>query len=133
MKDLHVGKVLLFGAGLGLVVVGFITGAKHSHELGCGLVGAGVILLGVTVAGAFSSCPECHTWFERELINSVLLDKRRSFETVTRYDIHRDRNGNETGRTERQEQIVVIRSKHRDDYTCKMCCHEWSEIRQSVE
>jgi predicted Zn-ribbon and HTH transcriptional regulator len=94
---------------------------------------AGVILFFVLRMMFRSQCPQCKKYWCRDFKGSYVKNEYTRPETVTRYDIHRDRDGKETGRTERKEQILFQYTDYLNYYTCKKCGHEWTTTSTTKE
>jgi hypothetical protein len=89
------------------------------------------ILLIVITIGFFFRCPECKKWWCTKNEGSKITNENIKHETVTREDIHKDKNGNVTGRTERKEQIRVKYTDYLNYHSCKKCGHKWTTTSTS--
>ena len=56
------------------------------------------------------------------------MNSSTGYETVTRYDITRDKEGKEISRTQRQEQVRMVYKKYENDCECRACGNKWSDI-----
>lgn len=92
------------------------------------LMGAGIILLIVLIQGWNTRCPSCKKWWSRQFLGRKEIDREGGYKTVTRYDITKDKDGNELYRTERKEQVHVTRVKYQNYYRCRNCGYEWTTI-----
>lgn len=70
-------------------------------------------------------CPACKKFFSKTVLDETVLDSYPHYKTVRRTDISRDSDGREIGRTERDEQIRVIRHEVLVSCQCKVCGYEW--------
>ena len=88
----------------------------------------GLAVLGVIIAGIgyYLRCPNCESWFSRKNNGSKITGEENKYETVTRYDIHKNSEGKEIGRTERKEQIYVKYTHLLNYHTCSKCNHDWT-------
>ncbi len=84
-----------------------------------------VITLAILIMGFLRRCPSCAKWWSRKNINSEIINERLEYETVTRYDVHRNSQGKEIGRTERKEQIRVKYTDYLNHHYCKNCSVKW--------
>jgi hypothetical protein len=98
----------------------------------------GAILVGITVLGiivfgigVYLSCPKCKSWWSRKNDGSKITNENTKFETITRYDIHRNKEGKEIGRTERKEQIKVKYTDYLNYHSCNNCNHNWTTTSTS--
>lgn len=89
------------------------------------------VALIVIISGYVMACPSCSKWWARKSKSKSLIDSKGAYKTITRYDIRRDSTGKEIGRTERQEQVHVVRNTYQNQWQCKHCHHEWSTISTS--
>lgn len=92
------------------------------------LIVAGAIGLIVLISGLVTQCPSCNKWWARELIGSKLLNSEGFYKTITREDIQRNNKGEVKGRTQKQEQVHMIKETYENYYQCKYCKHTWSTI-----
>lgn len=91
------------------------------------------IVVGCVIAffvswGMSSRCPACAKWFSRRVLATNEIDRSTAYETVTRYDITRDREGKEISRTERKEQVRVTHYKYENECECRKCGHDWFDV-----
>lgn len=77
--------------------------------------------------GITKKCPNCKKWGTRKDESKVLNDSDIRTKTVTRFDIHKNSEGKEIGRTERKEQVKVKYSNITYNYYCSICNHKWSK------
>ena len=77
-----------------------------------------------------TKCPKCKKPFAKKRISRQYIGNEDGYETVTRTDVNKNRNGVTIGTTERQEQVHVIYKKYRNIYKCKKCGYEWAIITQ---
>ena len=89
-----------------------------------------VIFIAVIIlaTGLSRRCPSCHKWWSRKLMRTEEIGREGGYKTVTRYDIQRDKDGNEIGRTERKEQVHVTKITYKNYYKCNKCGYAWSSI-----
>jgi len=85
-----------------------------------------LIILFVIAVGIGLSCPKCKNLYTMRDTGNKIVGQDIEFETVTRDDIHRDKDGKEIGRTERKEQIKVKYTHYLNYHLCKSCGHKWT-------
>jgi hypothetical protein len=73
-------------------------------------------------------CTKCGKLFSIQHTGRHLLEQWGGYETVTRYDITRDRRGNEISRTERKEQVHMLYYKYKNNCKCSACGYKWNYI-----
>jgi len=71
-------------------------------------------------------CPKCKKWFCKKKNGTEIIGENKKHETITREDIHKDKDGKEIGRTERKEQILVKYTDYRNYHFCKKCGYKWT-------
>lgn len=74
-------------------------------------------------------CPKCRRAWAKTYVGRRLIDRTGGYQTVTRYDEHKDSRGEVIGKTERKEQVHVVNESYLDFYQCKYCAHEWTGTR----
>ena len=89
------------------------------------LIGIAVIVLIVIGIGFSLRCPECKKWWSKKDDGSVITSENTKYETVTRYDIHKNKDGKEISRTERKEQVRVEYTHYLNYHSCKNCGNKW--------
>jgi hypothetical protein len=83
------------------------------------------LILTILIIGFKSRCPNCEQWWSKVNDGSKKTGENEEFETVSRYDIHRNNSGKEIGRTERKEQIRVKYVYYENHHSCKKCYYRW--------
>lgn len=93
--------------------------------LGIGAIGIFLLWLWGVIQEVFGRCPRCKQWRVASVTDS---DQRRhtEYETKTFTDVHRDKNYNVTGRTEKKRQVRVNVVNTTEYLKCRSCQHEWS-------
>lgn len=93
--------------------------------LGVGAAGIFLLWLWGVIQEVFGRCPKCKQWRVASVTDS---DQRRhtEYETKTFTDVHRDKNYNVTGRTEKRRQVRVNVVNTTEYLKCRSCQHEWS-------
>ncbi len=71
-------------------------------------------------------CPKCQRTWAKTYLGRRLIDRAGGYQTVTRYDEHKNAQGEVIGKTERKEQVHVVNESYLDFYQCKHCGHEWT-------
>ena len=95
------------------------------------VIGA-VVLIVVWVSLLITRCPKCQKWFAKKNEGRKQIgESREGYTYVTRIDTHKDKNGNVTGSTSRQEQVRYVETTYENFYHCKFCGHKWSLITTS--
>lgn len=77
-------------------------------------------------------CEKCGALFSREVIGQELLGNKEGYETVTRHDVTRNKEGEHLYTTARKEQVHVTKTYYRNYCRCKKCGYEWTKIRSST-
>jgi len=90
------------------------------------LVGMGILWV-VTKINT-TRCPSCNKLWAKTVLNRETVSKEPFYKTVTRYDIKKDSSGNEISRTERKEQIHMLKITNRIYCGCKQCNYLWDYI-----
>lgn len=97
------------------------------------VVGIGILFLfwiWIVIQELFGRCPRCKKWHA-----AVLLDQRQKahteYATKTYTDVHRDKNYQVTGRTQKQRQVRVRVVNTIEHLKCAHCSHEWSRSHTS--
>ena len=95
--------------------------------------GVGILVLfwlwGV-IQELFGRCPRCKKWHA-----AVLIDQKQNahteYATKTYTDVHKNKDYQVTGRTERQRQVKVRVVKTIEHLKCAHCSHEWRRSHTS--
>jgi hypothetical protein len=87
-----------------------------------------LVVIGILVWGSSTKCPKCEKWFSRKELGRNLLNSSTGYETVTRYDITRDKEGKEVSRTQRQEQVRMVYQQYENDCECTSCGNKWTDV-----
>ena len=90
------------------------------------LVVVGLILWQILKRVFANKCPKCQQYRAVEYEgHKITSEKEPFFKTLTREDIHKNSEGKETGRTERTEQVRMIRYSTRNYYHCNKCGYKF--------
>ena len=98
-------------------------------------VGGGVGILVVfwlwgVIQELFGRCPRCKKWHAALLIDQS-QNAHTEYATKTYTDVHKNKDHQVTGRTERQRQVRVRVVKTIEHLKCAHCSHQWSRSHTS--
>jgi hypothetical protein len=92
----------------------------------CLLLAAGTAV----IWGMKTACPKCKGLWARQVARTKHLSSELGAATITRTDRHFSgfSHINQTGSTQREEQVLVTRSRHRHYCQCRWCGNRWSFV-----
>ena len=96
-------------------------------------LGIGIMILFALWSAAkevFGRCPRCKKWRAAVVVGGD-QQAHTEYATKTFTDVHRDRNNQVTGRTEKQRQVRVNVVNTIEHLKCNNCSHQWSRSHTS--
>ena len=113
-------KLLIVVLIINLIILLFYTGIFLT------ILGLDVIFLIFWIAGRSNSCPNCHSYWAKKLVDRTHFGTHTEFEDVSRNMTHRDSTGKITGSSSVRDTHPVTVHTIQNHWTCKYCGHSWS-------